>query len=202
MVSMNPYEMPPICSVQDYGDEPLKMRSGQLFWPFHPTLRLDRERCSTLLHSLNDMATNGSGLEIQQKIFQGFVLLRPSGPCSQLASIRASLSHNVTVQLPFHCDYGYNMTIGSHVSIGPDTWIHDAAAVIIQDHIKIGSNVRLNCVLYDKDPSSRRTPIKKTRARPIMIEENVIIGSGALILGGVRIGRNSYVWPNSVIQEV
>lgn len=49
------------------------------------------------------------------------------------------LGGNVNVTTPFHCDYGYNLSIGDNVNIGPHCVLLDAARIMIGKNTKVGA---------------------------------------------------------------
>ena len=81
----------------------------------------------------------------------------------------------------------------------------DVLIVFIGDNVLIGSNVLitdhqhgLNDLKTLKIPPSKRSLISKG---DVVIENNVWIGENAVIIPGVRIGKNSIVGANSVVTK-
>ena len=75
----------------------------------------------------------------------------------------------------------------------PDHLTHDAAT---GDQVMIGPNVSILTSGHPVEPSRRRSGVV---AKPVVIENNVWIGAGAIILGGVTIGENSVVAAGAVV---
>ena len=80
--------------------------------------------------------------------------------------------------------------------------INAAHSIIIGDHVRVGGNVRI----FDHDfhPlawQDRRSPEKKERirSREVIIEDDVFIGTNAIILKGTHIGARSIVAAGSVV---
>ena len=71
------------------------------------------------------------------------------------------------------------MHIGHHVMIGPGVQIYTAAHLLEAEARNQGWEV----------------------ARPIVIEDNVWLGGGAILLPGVRIGRNAVVGAGAVVSR-
>lgn len=74
--------------------------------------------------------------------------------------------------------------------------------IIIGDNVIFGHGVMLVTGTHDY----RKVGIERKKAWPrsgrdIVIEDGVFIGSGAIILGNVRIGRNAVVGAGSVVTE-
>ena len=96
--------------------------------------------------------------------------------------------------------YPRNITIGRKVVIGPGCTIGAAAAIYLGDNVHVSKNVLIETGLAD---ISSLPPYRsdQTTARPIRIESGVWIGAGAIILGGVNIGRNSVVAAGTVVRK-
>jgi len=96
---------------------------------------------------------------------------------------------------------------GAEIEIGEDTGI-SGGSICAAKSIKIGSSclIGANVTLADTDfhalsPNNRRynkNPDEIATA-PILIEDNVFIGTGAIVLKGVTIGRNSIIGAGSVV---
>lgn len=86
-----------------------------------------------------------------------------------------------------------------------------SSGIVCHDTIKIGDNVQLggNVIIYDTDFHSldaddRKNPSqdkKNTRTDPVIIEDNVFIGSHTTILKGVHIGSNSVIGACSLVTK-
>lgn len=94
--------------------------------------------------------------------------------------------------------------IGARVVIRPQTTImaNDIARIVIGDDVLIGSGVHF----YAANHSFERTDIPiasqgHEKAEDIVVEDDVWIGAGAIILPGVRIGRHSVVAGGSVVTK-
>jgi acetyltransferase-like isoleucine patch superfamily enzyme len=60
----------------------------------------------------------------------------------------------------------------------------------IGDHVMIWPNVNIITTGHPQDPSQRRDSVE---AKPIIIEDNVWIATGATIIGGVVVGK-THLW--------
>lgn len=70
--------------------------------------------------------------------------------------------------------------------------------VTIGDLVMIGPNVNIITSGHALPPSQRRAYIE---AKPIVIEKNVWIATGATIIGGVTVGENSVVAAGAVVAK-
>lgn len=86
-------------------------------------------------------------------------------------------------EVPVHFPHTGEVIIGNHVYIGSNTTIDRATidATVIKDNVKIDNLVHIahNCI----------------------IEENAFVIAGAVLCGGVKIGKNSWISPNSSIHQ-
>ena len=78
-----------------------------------------------------------------------------------------------------------SITIGNHVNIGADTIILDTDA---------------HCLNY-KIRRDRKTDVKFAKSAPIVIEDDVLIGTRCIILKGVTIGARSVIGAGSIVTK-
>ncbi len=96
---------------------------------------------------------------------------------------------------------------GARITIGDGSGfssvvMHSLTQITVGDNVKVGGNVRI----FDHDfhPiewQARRHPEQgeKTRTKPVVIEDDVFIGTNAIILKGTHIGARSIVAAGSVV---
>jgi acetyltransferase-like isoleucine patch superfamily enzyme len=98
---------------------------------------------------------------------------------------------------------------GANIIIGQDTGI-SGGAICAAVSVKIGNEclIGANVVIADTDfhpinPIGRRYSKSEQdiTALPIEIEDNVFIGTGSIILKGVRVGKNSVIGAGSVVTK-
>lgn len=124
-----------------------------------------------------------------------------------LTELFHAIGENVAVDIPFHCDYGKHITVGSNVIININCTFIDTDKITIGDNVLIASNVQLYTATHTPEPSDRilpnfkenRTAWFRTYTAPIIIENGVWIGGGAIVLPGVTIGENSVIGAGSVV---
>jgi acetyltransferase-like isoleucine patch superfamily enzyme len=112
------------------------------------------------------------------------------------------LGGNVNVTIPFHCDYGYNISIGDNVNIGPHCQLLDSARIAIERNTKIGAGVIIETLKTPTDTKSFKGSNGTAIAGEVFIGENVYIGAGVIIEAGVRIGNNAIIRAGSVVVNV
>jgi acetyltransferase-like isoleucine patch superfamily enzyme len=99
---------------------------------------------------------------------------------------------------PFYSAYGLDMRVGRRVFINQCCTLYDMGGVDIADQVMIGPNVNIITSGHPLQPTQRRAYVE---AKPIVIEQNVWIATGATILGGVTVGENSVVAAGAVVTK-
>ena len=98
---------------------------------------------------------------------------------------------------PFYTDFGKNITIGKDVFINSGCHFQDQGGIVIGDGALIGHNVVLATINHDLSPLKNR----ENHYNPVVIEDHVWIGSNAVILPGVTVGRWSAVGAGAVVTK-
>jgi acetyltransferase-like isoleucine patch superfamily enzyme len=93
-----------------------------------------------------------------------------------------------------------NLRIGSGSTIAPDAAFCLDAPITLGQNVSIGPRVMLYTATHLIGGSSRRMQLN-TEARPIVVEDGVWIGLGAIVLAGVRIGRGAIVAAGAVVTK-
>lgn len=99
---------------------------------------------------------------------------------------------------PFYTDFGKNITIGKNVFFNTGCSFQDRGGITIGNGSLIGMNVTIATLNHGLSLEIRNT----TYPSPVVIGENVWIGSNATILPGVTIGDNSVVAAGAVVTKV
>ena len=86
--------------------------------------------------------------------------------------------------------------------IGKNLFIDHGMGVVIGETSEIGNNVTLyhNVTLGGIAPSINSNDQRDIKRHP-SLEDNVVVGSGAQILGPITIGKNSLIGSNSVVTK-
>lgn len=124
--------------------------------------------------------------------------------CNDAAEIRAlfgeltgqTLDDSFLLIPPFYTTGGGNIRVGRNVFINQNCTFYDLGGITIADEVLIGPNVSLITSGHPVAPAQRREVVT---ASPIVIERNVWIAAGALLLAGVTVGENSVVAAGAVV---
>lgn len=128
---------------------------------------------------------------------QRFNVSRPPERNALLREAMGAVGEGATIRPPFHCDYGYNISLGAGVFLNFNCVILDVVAVMIGDKTQIGPGVQILTADHPRDPVERATGFEW--GRPIHIGRNVWIGGGAIILPGVTVGDDALIGAGSVV---
>lgn len=131
-----------------------------------------------------------------------FNQIKPSDRVSQaeiLKKIFGKMGDNITINAPFWCDYGYNTTIGDNFFANHNCQILDGGKVTFGDNVFIAPNCCFTTAEHALDPKQRNEGLEI--ALPITVGNNVWIGAGSIVLGGVTIGDNTVIGAGSVVTK-
>lgn len=103
------------------------------------------------------------------------------------------------LELPFHCDYGWNIEVGENFFANYNLTILDVGKVTIGKNAQIAPNVSIYTAGHPLHPDSRNSGYEY--GIPITIGDNVWIGGNAVILPGVTIGNNVVIGAGSVVSK-
>ena len=129
---------------------------------------------------------------------------------SILQQLFGSIGSNVSVGLPFICDYGRNIYLGDNVSVNMNCTFVDCNKITIGNNVLIAPNVQIYTATHPVELNERLEPVEKqngieyirhTYALPVTIEDGCWIGGGVIILPGVTIGRGSVIGAGSVVTK-
>lgn len=157
-----------------------KMLAGERYNFFDAELETERQQAQKLMQRYNRSET-----EPERQAILGQML--------------GSVGQDSLVWPPFYCTYGRNTHLGSHVFLNFMCVILDNNEVRIGDHVMIGPAVQIYTAAHDLQAETRNQGWET--AKPVVIEENVWIGGGAILLPGVIIGRNAVVGAGAVVSR-
>lgn len=134
--------------------------------------------------------------ELQQR----YASLWPADPpaaATVLRQLLGALGQGSFIKPPLYVDYGTNISIGERTFINYGLVALDVLPITIGSDVQIGPNTQLLTPTHPLDAELRRA--KWEAGRAIVIEDNVWLGGGVIVLPGVTIGRNSVVGAGSVV---
>lgn len=158
-----------------------KMIAGEPYRPYDKTLLRERRACKKLLHQLNNveyMLTDRAKHLLTQLI--------PNAPKS------------LYIELPFFCDYGYNIFCGENVYFNVNCVVLDGMPVMIGNHVFFGPGVQVYTASHPLNAELRR---KEEFSKPIRIGDDCWIGGGAIICPGVSIGNRCVIGAGAVVTK-
>ena len=114
-----------------------------------------------------------------------------------LAKIFGKIGEKCNILPPFRCDYGFRIEVGENFFANYNFIVLDGNYVRIGDNVWIAPNVGIYAAGHPLDVEDRIGG--EEYAFPVTIGDNVWIGGGVTIIGGVTIGRNAVVAAGSVV---
>ena len=114
-----------------------------------------------------------------------------------LAKIFGKIGEQCNILPPFRCDYGFHIEVGENFFANYNFIVLDGNYVRIGDNVWIAPNVGIYAAGHPLDVEDRIGG--EEYAFPVTIGDNVWIGGGVTIIGGVTIGRNAVVAAGSVV---
>lgn len=121
----------------------------------------------------------------------------PAAAQGTLRDLLGFVGEEVVIRPPLHVDYGRYIRIGARSFVNFGLVALDVAPITIGEDVRIGPNVQLLPPTHPLEPSTRKAGWEG--GLPIVIEDNVWIGGGAIILAGVTIGKDSVVGAGAVV---
>lgn len=168
---------------RDFMSEKKKAEEGYLYNANYNSALLDeRAWCKDRCHECNQLRP--SDTEKRNQIYRK--LFKQTGK-------------HVSIEPPFWCDYGYNITIGDEFFMNHNGVILDGAEVIFGDYVYIAPNCGFYTAGHPLDEEQRRQGLEY--AFPIHVESNVWIGAGVQVLAGVTIGEGAVIGAGSVVNR-
>jgi maltose O-acetyltransferase len=153
---------------------------SELYDPFEPERSRARARAKALLARYNRSADDERNYR-----------------ASILRELLGRVGPGTSVEPPFYCDYGSNIVLGERFYANTGCVVLDCEAVEIGSRVKLGPGVQLLAVSHPLDAAERALGLEY--GEPIAIGDDVWIGGGAIVLGGVTIGDRAVVGAGSVV---
>ncbi|KAG1709250.1 hypothetical protein DVH05_019893 [Phytophthora capsici] len=162
--------------------EKAKMIRGELYIAADPELAEDRRVARELTKTFNDI-TQAESPEAK----------------SVMKQLLGSIGKNFLIEMPFRCDYGYNIRIGDDFQMNFDCVFLDGCPITIGDRVMLAPNVQLYTASHPLDPEERSSGLEI--GKPITIEDDVWIGGNTTVVPGVTIGRGAVIGAGSVVTK-
>lgn len=105
---------------------------------------------------------------------------------------------NVDLYLPIVIEGAFEVTIGNNVAIAPYLHIWGQGGVSIGNNTIIASHVAISSLTHNPDAQLVRETLI---AKPVLIGNNVWIGSHSVIMPGVTIGDGAVIGSGSVVTK-
>lgn len=159
-----------------------KMLAGKLYFAGEKTLAQARLRAKELCRLYNDTAPADF-----------------TGRDTILQSLLASVGEACCIEPPFRCDYGSQISVGSHFYANYDCIFLDVAPITIGSHVFFGPRVCLYTAGHPTVPEIRNLELEF--GQPITVGDSVWIGGNTVVLPGVTIGSGSVIAAGSVVTK-
>ncbi len=141
-------------------------------------------------------------LSYQERLWE-FNQLRPSQfeeKTRYMKEVFAECGDNCYIELPFHANWGgHHVHFGNGIYANSNLTIVDDGHVYVGDKVMFGPNVTVATANHPIEAALREKGLQYNK--DVYIEENVWIGAGAIIVPGVRIGKNSVIGAGSVVTK-
>lgn len=180
------------------------MLSGEPFHPYTDVLIDERIKCLGAVDRFNTLSNAAVQITAseRQRQFEYIIAARWIYTRPGERRVTGHLGGNTYVAVPFHCDYGYNISIGDNVVIGPGAYFVDSGRIAIGRNTTIGTRVTISTTQEPSGHKSTKGWNGTEIAREVHIGENVYIGNACVIQAGVRIGNNAIIRSGSTVVRV
>lgn len=191
------------------------MMNGMPYRPYKGVeLIIDRQKCKTAVERFNQADSHATSPEEKERLFAAildpnqrsdaeYYENRPIIPPRTTAFNRPSrFGHRVVIDTPFRCDYGYNIEIGNDVVISANCYMQDPCEITIGHNVYIGANVHFCGNAVSRDSYKAKGTQGYYVGGSIIVEDDVDIGPGVIILPYRVIGTGSSVAAGSVVTKV
>ena len=159
-----------------------RMLAGDRYDPTDPELVADRERASDLARRYN--ATTEAETDRRDAL---------------LRELFGSADGEATVEPPFRCDYGYNVSVGDGFFANFGCVFLDTNPIEFGERCLLGPGIHVYTPTHPIDPTERATG--RERGRPVTVGDDVWIGGRAVLNPGVTVGDGTVVASGAVVTE-
>ncbi|WP_291706525.1 sugar O-acetyltransferase [Clostridium sp.] len=159
-----------------------RMLSGNLYMPYDEELIADRKK-SRMITRLFNTTTE------EQKDYRKRLL----------KDLFEKTGDKLSVEPPFRCDYGCNISVGNNFYANYDCIILDVCKVDIGDNVFFAPRVCIYTAGHPIDAEIRNVGLEF--GKPVKIGNNVWVGGSTVINPGVTIGDNVVIGSGSVVTK-
>lgn len=159
-----------------------KMIAGEMYLGNDPELLEDQRIVQTLVRDFNKSKPKGA-----------------SRRWDLLGQIFGKIGKDTVIRPPFHCDYGYNITMGERCYLNFGCVFLDCTNITLGDEVLLGPGVQVYTAAHPIEATPRRQGWEF--ALPVTIGSGVWIGGGTVLCPGVSIGENSVIGAGSVVTK-
>lgn len=92
-----------------------------------------------------------------------------------------------------------NLSVGKHFGCNTGSYINALGGLTIGNYVLIGSNVTISAGQHPIDGATPPVFARPAIPKPIVIEDDVWIGAGAVIMPGVTLRKGTVVGANAVV---
>ncbi|OTN77218.1 hypothetical protein A5886_002315 [Enterococcus sp. 8G7_MSG3316] len=158
-----------------------RMHNGSIYYE-NAAIGKEQKKYNELLYDFNQVRPSDE--EAKQEI---------------LTQLLGALGKNVYIEAPLRANWGANTYIGDRFYANFNLTLVDDTRIEIGDDVMIGPNVTLTAGTHPLDPALRLR--KAQNNLPVVIEDNVWIGAGSIVLPGVTIGKNTVIGAGSLVTK-
>ncbi|MDO6541435.1 sugar O-acetyltransferase [Photobacterium sanguinicancri] len=162
-----------------------KMLVGDIYHAFDTELVIERDRAKAICFKLNQTCSTDRDTR------QSLIL--------QLFAHTEHVETDAWVESPFHCDYGYNITVGKGFYANHGCTILDGAPVTFGDNCLLAPSVVIATAGHPLDSVERAKGDEYAKA--ITVGNDVWLGANVTVCPGVTIGDNVVVGAGSVVTK-
>ncbi|KAF3050391.1 Maltose acetyltransferase [Didymella keratinophila] len=132
------------------------MLSGEPFLPSTAQLVDERDLSSQASFRFNTAVQKD--FDERAWLFERIIAAGWIYPRAGECHVTGHLGNGVKVSAPFHCDYGYNLSIGDNAIIGPGCQMLDSGRIVIGRNTKIGARVTISTL---KEPTAGKEYLRE-----------------------------------------